>query len=204
MVHTKPAMSGLGQMSTVGGGSEVNRLGPTVRFPSQATWQSAGDERRRDQPRREHFVWSDGDIVSHDGLASPRWPSAGGAVAANTTTSRSRRGVLGAGQTNVAVRDDVDRADVCALQATRYVVSRRIDGALVECGVWRGGSSLLMALTLLQLDDLARNLYVFDTFDGMPPPSEVDVTYTGERAADLLARSRADGRSSRHMGMGDA
>ncbi len=75
-------------------------------------------------------------------------------------------------------------------QATRYVVGRGIEGALVECGVWRGGSSLLMALTLLELDERSRNLHLFDTFEGMPPPSYADVQFTGEPAADLLARSK--------------
>jgi hypothetical protein len=74
-------------------------------------------------------------------------------------------------------------------QATRHVVTRGIDGAFVECGVWRGGSSLLMALTLLALNDRSRKLYLFDTFEGMPPPSAEDIAYTGEPAADVLAAS---------------
>ena len=35
------------------------------------------------------------------------------------------------------------------------------------------------ALTLLRLDDAERELYLYDTFAGMPPPSEVDVDYAG-------------------------
>src|SRR4051812_40984963 len=33
--------------------------------------------------------------------------------------------------------------------ATRYIVDHRIPGAIVECGVWRGGSMQAIAKTLL-------------------------------------------------------
>src|SRR4051794_31754946 len=53
-------------------------------------------------------------------------------------------------------------------QATRYVQS--MPGAVVECGVWRGGSMMMSALTLEALDD-DRDIYLFDTFAGMTEPS---------------------------------
>jgi O-methyltransferase len=40
-------------------------------------------------------------------------------------------------------------AAVCA--STEYVVARGIPGGFVECGVWRGGSMMAAALTLLRL-----------------------------------------------------
>jgi O-methyltransferase len=70
--------------------------------------------------------------------------------------------------------------------AVRYVVGAKIDGAIAECGVWKGGSMMSVALTLLELDEL-RDLYLFDTFEGMTPPTEEDVTYAGVTAAELLA-----------------
>src|SRR5262245_31770269 len=36
--------------------------------------------------------------------------------------------------------------------AVRYVVSSAVPGAIVECGVWRGGSMLAVARTLLSLE----------------------------------------------------
>src|SRR5687767_8994978 len=36
--------------------------------------------------------------------------------------------------------------------ATRYVADHSIPGAIVECGVWRGGSMQAVALTLLARD----------------------------------------------------
>jgi O-methyltransferase len=77
-------------------------------------------------------------------------------------------------------------------RAVEYVVRREIHGALVECGVWRGGSMMAAALTLLRLGVTDRELYLYDTFSGMPPPTEHDTTRDGERAADLLARGEAD------------
>jgi O-methyltransferase len=44
------------------------------------------------------------------------------------------------------------------------------------------------ALTLLRLGISDRDIYLYDTFAGMPPPSDADTTRSGERAADLLAQ----------------
>src|SRR5215207_10568562 len=51
--------------------------------------------------------------------------------------------------------------------SARYVVEHDIPGAVVECGVWRGGSMHVVARTLLAVGDTSRELYLFDTFDGM-------------------------------------
>ena len=83
------------------------------------------------------------------------------------------------------------------IEATRYVVRQRIPGEVVECGVWRGGSMQAVALTLLELDETTRELHLFDTFEGMPPPSDEDTrTEHGETvaAADLLAASPRESR----------
>lgn len=73
-------------------------------------------------------------------------------------------------------------------EAVRHVVKHDIPGAIVECGVWRGGSMMASALVLKSLGAL-RPLYLFDTFDGMPPPSENDRDLTGRSASALLERS---------------
>jgi len=78
------------------------------------------------------------------------------------------------------------------VRAVEYIVSRPIRGAIVECGVWRGGSMMGVALTLLRLGVTDRDLYLFDTFEGMTEPGEQDVKHTGERAADMLAESSRD------------
>ena len=56
----------------------------------------------------------------------------------------------------------------------RYVVKYRIPGDFVECGVYAGGMSLLAALTFIKTGDTSRDLYLYDTFEGMPPPTVED------------------------------
>ena len=72
------------------------------------------------------------------------------------------------------------------VEAVRYVSRHAIPGAIVECGVWRGGSMMAVAQTLLELGE-SRDLHLFDTFDGMPPPGAADCDLTGASAADLMA-----------------
>jgi hypothetical protein len=76
--------------------------------------------------------------------------------------------------------------------ATRYVVRHQIPGDVVECGVWRGGSMQAVAKTLMHEGSVDRDLFLFDTFDGMTPPTEEDRRQDGQRAADMLARVDRD------------
>lgn len=66
------------------------------------------------------------------------------------------------------------------IEAVRYVHQNQIPGAFVECGVWRGGSMMSVAKMLLHLEAADRLLYLFDTFEGMPDPIEVDVDLKGK------------------------
>lgn len=77
-------------------------------------------------------------------------------------------------------------------RAVRYVAEQGIAGAIVECGVWRGGSMMVVAQTLLDLSKRTYDLYLFDTFDGMPPPTTEDRDFHGTAAVDLLNRSPRD------------
>ena len=83
-------------------------------------------------------------------------------------------------------------ARVFALRrSVRGMVEGGVPGAVVECGVWRGGSMLAVALTLLEMGDTSRDLFLFDTFAGMTQPSDED--RRGEKtAAEMLADSPAE------------
>jgi hypothetical protein len=72
-------------------------------------------------------------------------------------------------------------------QATRHI--RDVAGDYVECGVWRGGSSMLAALSF-DTDGGGRTLWLYDTFEGMSEPTERDVDVSGTRVADNWARHR--------------
>lgn len=76
---------------------------------------------------------------------------------------------------------------VAFANAIRYVTTNDIPGAVVECGVWRGGSMMAAALTLLATGRPTRKLYLFDTFEGMSRPEEVDRDASGRSAANILA-----------------
>ncbi len=80
-------------------------------------------------------------------------------------------------------------------EAVKYISRNNIPGSFVECGVWRGGSTMAAAITFQQVGEV-RDLYLFDTFEGMSAPGEHDVAADGSHAADLLAQaSREDPRS---------
>jgi O-methyltransferase len=72
------------------------------------------------------------------------------------------------------------------IQGVRYVSANGIAGAIVECGVWKGGSMAAAARTLLQMQDVSRDLYLFDTFEGMSEPTANDVDYSGKSANEVI------------------
>ena len=74
-------------------------------------------------------------------------------------------------------------------QAVHYISKNKISGDIVECGVWRGGSSMMSALTLLECNDTSRNLYLYDTYEGMSEPTTKDVSMTGALAENTWQSS---------------
>jgi len=89
---------------------------------------------------------------------------------------------------------------LAVIDAVRHVVRAGVPGAVVECGVWRGGSMVAAARTLLDSGAADRDLYLFDTFDGMPEPSAVDVDYGGRPAAPVYNARRTAGGGSTWCG----
>lgn len=85
---------------------------------------------------------------------------------------------------------------VALLEAVRYVIRRGVPGDFVECGVWRGGSSMIVAMALEQMGVRDRDLHLFDTFEGMTPPTDADRSLDGVSAlSQLNAASKADAES---------
>lgn len=77
------------------------------------------------------------------------------------------------------------------VDATRYVARAKVPGAIVECGVWRGGSMMAAALALRGANEY-RELYLFDTYSGMSAPTDNDVDYQGIPALDRYLKSAAN------------
>jgi len=71
-------------------------------------------------------------------------------------------------------------------QSVKYILKNNIEGDLVECGVWKGGSSMLMAYTLLEAGITNRKLYLYDTFEGMTQPGAMD----GQEEKDQWERGK--------------
>jgi hypothetical protein len=59
-------------------------------------------------------------------------------------------------------------------KGVEYVVKHQIPGDFVECGVWKGGSSMLIAKTLLKFGVSDRKIWMYDTYEGMSEPTEND------------------------------
>jgi O-methyltransferase len=55
-------------------------------------------------------------------------------------------------------------------QCVETVLTEDVPGDLVECGVWRGGASILMRAVLAAYGDKTRSVWLADSFAGVPPP----------------------------------
>ncbi len=72
---------------------------------------------------------------------------------------------------------------VALANAVRWLVDSKIAGDVVECGVWRGGSMMAVAATLLDCGVDDRDLFLFDTYTGMTEPTAEDRDHSGRSAA---------------------
>lgn len=86
-----------------------------------------------------------------------------------------------------------DERVIATMDAVAYVLSRGVPGALVECGVWRGGSVLAMIHTLLSNKVTDRDIYLFDTFEGMTAPSTEDTSRFDPPAVNTWEKARTAG-----------
>lgn len=67
-------------------------------------------------------------------------------------------------------------------KAIEYLVRNGIKGDIVECGVWKGGSCMLMALSLLHFGIVDKTIRLYDTFSGMTEPTKEDVITWNNRS----------------------
>jgi len=81
-------------------------------------------------------------------------------------------------------------ASLC--NAVNYLVKNNIQGDFVECGVWRGGSTMAAIDTLIKAGDTQRDIYLYDTFEGMSEPTELDKVFTGTGAGELMNSSQKE------------
>jgi hypothetical protein len=75
------------------------------------------------------------------------------------------------------------------LRTISLIVHKQIPGDIVECGVWRGGASALMARKLYEMGETTRNIWMYDTFAGMVDPTEIDYSLYYNKSAESLLKS---------------
>src|SRR5216117_3791648 len=66
------------------------------------------------------------------------------------------------------------------IEAVSYIEKNKIEGDIVECGVWKGGSMMAVAETLKLCKSSLRELYLYDTYEGMSEPTGHDKTFYGK------------------------
>ena len=82
------------------------------------------------------------------------------------------------------------------IESTRYICRNSIKGDFVECGVYKGGSMMAIALSLIAEGIVDRDLYLFDTFEGMPAPEEKDIDAWGKPANETFSKLKLSDVSS--------
>jgi hypothetical protein len=63
--------------------------------------------------------------------------------------------------------------------SVNYIIDNDIKGDFIECGVYKGGSSMMMAYILKKRAVINRKIFLYDTFEGMSMPSKVDTKTNG-------------------------
>ncbi|MEU0475949.1 TylF/MycF/NovP-related O-methyltransferase [Streptomyces olivaceus] len=104
----------------------------------------------------------------HDGAAFPYTTESGG-ESDQRLAYLAGKGIMPHVQADTMVsRDRLDNIQ----QATATVIREGVPGDFIETGVWRGGSCILMRAALTAYGDKTRKVWVADSFDGFPPPTD--------------------------------
>ena len=69
------------------------------------------------------------------------------------------------------------------IKAFEYVNKFKINGDFVECGVFTGGNIMILK-KLIEQNNLQRNIYAYDTFEGMTNPTSYDIKIDGTIASE--------------------
>ena len=73
-------------------------------------------------------------------------------------------------------------------KAVEYIAQHNIHGDIVECGVWKGGSMMSVALALQHFGRMDKDIWLYDTFEGMSQPTPSDLDYGGRSALESIQR----------------
>jgi O-methyltransferase len=104
--------------------------------------------------------------------------------------SDAEQAIYGASRLNLCGSPE---AIVTLVRAVDHVIERGIPGALVECGVYMGGNIEVMIRGLQRHGVSDRDVYLYDTFAGMPKPTDKDDCALGGVDLWETFRTEADG-----------
>jgi hypothetical protein len=71
---------------------------------------------------------------------------------------------------------------IALTRAVEYITEKNIEGDIVECGVWKGGSMMAVLQTLFNQNNIDKKIYLYDTFEGMSEPTNADKSLDGRPA----------------------
>lgn len=71
------------------------------------------------------------------------------------------------------------------IQALEYIAHYKLEGDLVECGVWKGGN-LVIYKKFIEEKNIKKNIYAFDTFEGMSGQDHNDYIINGGIKAQTI------------------
>ena len=78
-------------------------------------------------------------------------------------------------------------------QSVNYIYKNNIPGDLVECGVFKGGSAMMMAYSMQEFNkdhNEEKKLWLYDTFEGMANPSVHDENILNQKATYELKKNK--------------
>lgn len=138
------------------------------------------------------------DLLGYHTLSAELQPDGSVAAAILPDSMRERRETGGDWPLNGTTMVGMRRLDHLQ-RCVEAVVSDEVEGDLIETGVWRGGASILMRATLRVLGAEQREVWVADSFEGLPEsrPEEFPAD-AGDRhhSYDFLAVSEAEVRAA--------
>lgn len=72
-----------------------------------------------------------------------------------------------------------------AYRAAEHIKAHKIKGAIVECGVWKGGCTAILAEVLRDANP-APEFFLYDTYEGMSEPTKDDFSMSTNLSAERL------------------
>jgi len=77
------------------------------------------------------------------------------------------------------------------LNSLKKIYNEKIDGDIVECGIWKGGNIILIK-NFLDKNKQNKKIYCYDTFEGMKDTLSVDNELsTGKSADEIITNNEA-------------